>query len=107
MLKLTFCLHRLPGMSREDFQDYWYNQHGPLVARLAKRLWASSDMSRAMRLSIRSMMQRGKAEARRKAMTGLLSSGLKAGRVCLRRLMIRPRQRRETRFWKTRRRSSI
>ncbi|MEM1087066.1 MAG: EthD domain-containing protein [Pseudomonadota bacterium] len=38
MLKLTFCLHRLPGMSREAFQDYWYNQHGPLVARLAETL---------------------------------------------------------------------
>ncbi|MGN6516670.1 MAG: EthD domain-containing protein [Rhizomicrobium sp.] len=33
MIKLTFCLHRLPGMSREAFQDYWLNNHAPLVAR--------------------------------------------------------------------------
>lgn len=33
MIKLTFCLHRLPGLSREDFQRYWYDQHAPLVAR--------------------------------------------------------------------------
>ncbi|MBV9331782.1 MAG: EthD domain-containing protein [Alphaproteobacteria bacterium] len=33
MIKLTFCLHRLPGMSREAFQEYWFNIHAPLVAR--------------------------------------------------------------------------
>ncbi len=32
MLKLTFCLHRLPHLSRGGFQDYWLNVHGPLVA---------------------------------------------------------------------------
>lgn len=31
MIKLTFCLHRLPSLSREEFQDYWLNKHGPLV----------------------------------------------------------------------------
>ena len=31
MIKLTFCLRRLPHMSREEFQDYWLNRHGPLV----------------------------------------------------------------------------
>ncbi|HRD46495.1 MAG TPA: EthD domain-containing protein [Caulobacter sp.] len=31
MIKLTFCLVRLPHLSREAFQDYWLNIHGPLV----------------------------------------------------------------------------
>ena len=32
MIKLTFCLTRLPGFTREAFQDYWINTHAPLVA---------------------------------------------------------------------------
>ena len=31
MIKLAFCIRRLPGMSRHDFQDYWRNQHADLV----------------------------------------------------------------------------
>jgi len=38
MLKLSFCLRRLPHLSREAFQDYWLNQHGPLVQRHAQAL---------------------------------------------------------------------
>jgi uncharacterized protein (TIGR02118 family) len=38
MLKLTFCLHRLPGLSREEFQRYWRETHGPLVRRHAAAL---------------------------------------------------------------------
>lgn len=33
MIKLIFCLHRAPGLSREAFQAYWFDQHAPLVAR--------------------------------------------------------------------------
>ena len=33
MIRLTFCLRRLPGMSLKDFQTYWRKMHGPLVAR--------------------------------------------------------------------------
>jgi uncharacterized protein (TIGR02118 family) len=33
MIKLTFCLHRLPQLSREEFQRYWHEHHAPLVAR--------------------------------------------------------------------------
>ncbi len=33
MIKLTFCLKRLPKLTREQFQDYWFNSHAPLVAR--------------------------------------------------------------------------
>ncbi|MGH6870907.1 MAG: EthD domain-containing protein [Rhizomicrobium sp.] len=32
MIKLTFCLHRLPALSREEFQSYWFDKHAPLVA---------------------------------------------------------------------------
>lgn len=38
MLRLTFLLRRKPGMSREEFHDYWLNQHGPLVASHANHL---------------------------------------------------------------------
>ena len=31
MLKLTFCLVRRPEMTREAFQKYWFENHGPLV----------------------------------------------------------------------------
>jgi uncharacterized protein (TIGR02118 family) len=33
VLKLTFCLRRLPRLSLAEFQDYWLNRHGPLVRR--------------------------------------------------------------------------
>lgn len=32
MLRVTFCLKRLPHLSRAEFQDYWLNTHAPLVA---------------------------------------------------------------------------
>lgn len=38
MLKLTFCLRRLPSLSLAEFQDYWLNRHGPLVRRLQPAL---------------------------------------------------------------------
>lgn len=38
MIKLTFCLRRLPHLSREQFQTYWREQHAPLVAKHAKTL---------------------------------------------------------------------
>jgi len=31
MIKLVFCLHRLPQLSREEFQRYWFERHAPLV----------------------------------------------------------------------------
>jgi len=38
MIKLTFCLRRLPRLSRAEFQRYWSETHGPLVRRHAKAL---------------------------------------------------------------------
>ncbi len=38
MIKLTFCLHRLPHLSRAEFQDYWFNTHAPLVASVREAL---------------------------------------------------------------------
>jgi uncharacterized protein (TIGR02118 family) len=38
VLKLTFCLRRLPSLSVLEFQDYWLNNHGPLVRRLQPAL---------------------------------------------------------------------
>jgi uncharacterized protein (TIGR02118 family) len=31
MIKLVFCLRRRDDLSREEFQRYWLEQHGPLV----------------------------------------------------------------------------
>jgi uncharacterized protein (TIGR02118 family) len=38
MIKLTFCLTRAPHLTREAFQDYWFNTHAPLVASVAQDL---------------------------------------------------------------------
>lgn len=38
MIKLTFCLRRLPHLSREEFQRYWREVHAPLVAARAATL---------------------------------------------------------------------
>jgi len=38
MIKLTFCLHRLPHLSRDAFQTYWRETHAPLVASVADTL---------------------------------------------------------------------
>jgi uncharacterized protein (TIGR02118 family) len=31
VVKLVFCVRRLPQLSRAEFQRYWRAQHGPLV----------------------------------------------------------------------------
>ncbi|MGH9418450.1 MAG: EthD domain-containing protein [Thermoanaerobaculia bacterium] len=38
MIKLSFCLHRLPHLSREAFHSYWLNNHAPLVRSFQKPL---------------------------------------------------------------------
>lgn len=38
MVKLVFPLRRLPRLTRAQFQQYWYETHGPLVRRHATAL---------------------------------------------------------------------
>jgi uncharacterized protein (TIGR02118 family) len=38
MIKLTYCLRRLPSLTREEFQRYWFETHGPLVRKHTKVL---------------------------------------------------------------------
>ena len=38
MIKLCFCLKRLPHLSRAEFQTYWRETHAPLVAARAEVL---------------------------------------------------------------------
>lgn len=38
MVKLVYCVRKRSDLSDEEFHDYWLNQHGPLVARLAPGL---------------------------------------------------------------------
>ncbi|GIW41815.1 MAG: hypothetical protein KatS3mg076_2392 [Candidatus Binatia bacterium] len=38
MVKLVFCLRRKGDLSREEFQRYWLEKHGPLVRRHAAAL---------------------------------------------------------------------
>jgi EthD domain len=38
MIRLTYLLRRRPGLSLEAFQQYWREEHGPLVASHARHL---------------------------------------------------------------------
>ena len=38
MIRLNFALRRVTSLSRADFQSYWREQHGPLVAGVARTL---------------------------------------------------------------------
>lgn len=38
MIKVVFCLRRRPDLTREQFQRYWSEQHGPVGVRLAAQL---------------------------------------------------------------------
>jgi len=38
MVKMIYCLRRLPNLSREEFQRYWREKHGPLVRKHAATL---------------------------------------------------------------------
>jgi len=38
VIKLSFCLVRLPHLTREAFQAYWLGTHAPLVASVAAEL---------------------------------------------------------------------
>ena len=38
MIKLTFCVKRLPHLTREEFDQYWYEKHSQLVIKHAPAL---------------------------------------------------------------------
>jgi len=38
MIRVNYVLKRAPGMSREEFEDYFRNVYGPLVAKHQSRL---------------------------------------------------------------------
>lgn len=38
MIKLVYCLRRLPELSLEEFQRYWRENHAPLVRKHAETL---------------------------------------------------------------------
>src|SRR5262245_39140337 len=38
MIKLTYCLRRKPGMTWQEFSDYWRHVHAPLVKERAEVL---------------------------------------------------------------------
>jgi uncharacterized protein (TIGR02118 family) len=38
MIKMVYCLRRKPGLTREEFQRYWREQHALLVKRVAPDL---------------------------------------------------------------------
>jgi hypothetical protein len=38
MIKITFCLRRLPGLTHEEFLRYWYETHAALVRKHQKVL---------------------------------------------------------------------
>ena len=40
MVKLVYCIRRLPGMSAEEFRRHWREKHAPQVAHFAKALHA-------------------------------------------------------------------
>jgi uncharacterized protein (TIGR02118 family) len=36
MIKFIMCCTRHPSMTREEFQDYWLNSHGPFYIKFSK-----------------------------------------------------------------------
>lgn len=36
MIKFVMCLHRHPSMTRQEFLDYWKNEHAPLFQSFAE-----------------------------------------------------------------------
>ncbi len=36
MIKLVMCVNRKQDLSREEFQEYWLNNHGPLLQKFAQ-----------------------------------------------------------------------
>ena len=59
MIKFIMCITRHPNMTREDFQDYWMNKHGPFfmqnaAAMRAKKYVQSHTVDTALNEGLRS-----------------------------------------------------
>jgi len=33
VIELTYCMHRLPHLTHQEFVDYWHDRHAPLMRR--------------------------------------------------------------------------
>ena len=64
MIKLIMCLYRHPKLTREEFQDYWLNQHGPFFMK-------------------NSAIMRAKKYVQSHTITSALNDGMKASRGML------------------------
>ena len=40
MIKLIYCIRRRPELSVAQFNEYWWNEHGPKVRNVAKQIGA-------------------------------------------------------------------
>jgi uncharacterized protein (TIGR02118 family) len=38
MIKIAFCLRKLPSLTDEEFHDYWFNTHGPIVKSVGEKI---------------------------------------------------------------------
>ena len=45
MIRITFLLRKKADLSLDAFQDYWLNEHGPLVASVARGVWSEGRWS--------------------------------------------------------------
>jgi hypothetical protein len=40
MIKLIYCIRRRPELTVAEFNEYWWNEHGPKVRSVAKKIGA-------------------------------------------------------------------
>ena len=100
MIKVTFCLHRLPHLSREAFQKYWLENHGPLVTRNAETLGVRRYVQ-LHRLETETNERFRTIRGRPNPMTAWPSCGSTARRRCAGPSAPRAVVRRERPCWKT------
>ena len=61
MIKFVMCLRRRPDLTREQFQDYWMNQHGPFFMQNADAMRAKKYVQS---LTIDTPLNQGLRESR-------------------------------------------
>jgi uncharacterized protein (TIGR02118 family) len=61
MIKMLYCMRRLPGMSEEDFNAYWREKHTPLASKLAPVLNLKKYVqTRALDIPFNEILQRSR-----------------------------------------------